>query len=93
MFLAIGYEWFGMTFRLVTWSLLRSNLFASILRRRGDQPLPVSPGEALNRFRHHEDMGESHRLSHLDPRPGGQMDRGRHRGGDHGAHQPDASPW
>jgi ATP-binding cassette subfamily B protein len=31
---------------------------ASILRRRSDQPLPVFPGEALNRFRHYEDMGE-----------------------------------
>jgi ATP-binding cassette subfamily B protein len=55
---AIGYEWFGMTFRLVTSAWLRSNLFASILRRPGDQLLPVSSGEALNRFRHGEDMGE-----------------------------------
>lgn len=58
VFLAIGYEWYGTTFRLLTASLLCSNLFASILRRRSDQPLPVSPGEALNRFRKHEDMGE-----------------------------------
>ena len=56
--LSIGYEWFGMTFRLLNTALLSSNMFASILRRRGDQPLPVSPGEALNRFRFHEDMGE-----------------------------------
>jgi len=56
--IAIGYEWFGMTFRLVTSAWLRANLFASILRRPGDQPLPVSSGEALNRFRHYEDMGE-----------------------------------
>ncbi len=55
---AIGYEWYGMTFRLVTSAWLRANLFASILRRPGDQPLPVSSGEALNRFRHYEDMGE-----------------------------------
>ncbi len=55
---AIGYEWFGMTFRLVTSAWLRNNLFASILRRPGDQPLPVSSGEALNRFRNGEDMGE-----------------------------------
>ena len=55
---AVGYEWFGMTFRLVTSAWLRANLFASILRRPGDQPLPVSSGEALNRFRHSEDMGE-----------------------------------
>ena len=40
--LSIGYEWYGMTFRLLTGSLLCSNLFASILRRRSDQPLPVS---------------------------------------------------
>jgi ATP-binding cassette subfamily B protein len=38
--------------------LLRANLMASILRRRSDQPLPVSSGEALNRFNYHEDMGE-----------------------------------
>jgi len=47
-----------MTFRLLVSSLLRANLLASILRRRSDQPLPVSSGEALNRFRHYEDMGE-----------------------------------
>ncbi len=58
LFVAIGYEWYGMTFRLLNSTLLSSNLFASILRRRGDQPLPVSPGEALNRFRWHADMGE-----------------------------------
>ncbi len=58
LFAAIGYEWYGMTFRLLNMTLLGSNLFASILRRRGDEPLPVSPGEALNRFRWHEDMGE-----------------------------------
>lgn len=58
LFVAIGYEYYGMTFRLLVGSLLRANLMRSILRRRSDQPLPVSPGEALNRFRHHEDMGE-----------------------------------
>jgi ATP-binding cassette subfamily B protein len=58
LFVAIGYEYYGMTFRLLTTSLLRSNLMASILRRRSDQPLPVAPGEALNRFHYHEDMGE-----------------------------------
>jgi ATP-binding cassette, subfamily B, bacterial len=58
LFVAIGYEYYGMTFRLLVSSLLRANLVASILRRRSDQPLPVSSGEALNRFRHHEDMGE-----------------------------------
>jgi ATP-binding cassette subfamily B protein len=58
LFVAIGYEYYGMTFRLLTTSLLRSNLMASILRRRSDQPLPVSSGEALNRFHYNEDMGE-----------------------------------
>jgi ATP-binding cassette subfamily B protein len=58
LFVAIGYEYYGMTFRLLISSLLRANLIASILRRRSDQPLPVSSGEALNRFRHDEDMGE-----------------------------------
>jgi ATP-binding cassette subfamily B protein len=58
LFVAIGYEYYGMTFRLLTTSLMRSNLMASILRRRSDQPLPVSSGEALNRFHYNEDMGE-----------------------------------
>lgn len=47
-----------MTFRLTTSAWLNANLFASILRRRGDQPLPVAAGEALNRFDYHGDMGE-----------------------------------
>ncbi len=55
---AFGYEWYGWTFRLVVGALLRANLFASILRRSSDQPLPVSSGEALNRFRNNQDMGE-----------------------------------
>jgi ATP-binding cassette, subfamily B, bacterial len=48
--LTFGSEWYGWTFRLLVGALLRRNLFASILRRPGDQPLPVSPGEAVNRF-------------------------------------------
>src|SRR6185436_7190680 len=32
LFVAIGYEYYGMTFRLLTTSLMRSNLMASILR-------------------------------------------------------------
>jgi ATP-binding cassette subfamily B protein len=56
LFIALGSEWYGWSFRVLVGGLLRSNLFASILRRPGDQPLPVSPGEALNRFR--EDVGE-----------------------------------
>jgi len=56
LFLAIGAEWFGWTFRLAVGTLLQRNLFASILRRPADLPLSISPGEALNRF--DEDVGE-----------------------------------
>jgi len=54
--LGIGYEWYGWTFRSLVAMMLTSNLFASILRRRGDQVLPISSGEAVNRF--HSDVGE-----------------------------------
>jgi len=54
--LGIGYEWYGWTFRNLVAMMLTSNLFASILRRRGDQALPISSGEAVNRF--HSDVGE-----------------------------------
>jgi ATP-binding cassette subfamily B protein len=53
---SMGTEWYGWTFRLVVGALLRRNLFASLLRRRGDDALAVSPGEAINRFR--TDVGE-----------------------------------
>jgi ATP-binding cassette subfamily B protein len=56
MVCSLGGEWYGWTFRLAVGALLQRNLFASILRRPGDQPLPVSTGEALNRF--DEDIGE-----------------------------------
>ncbi len=52
----VSADWFGMSFRLVVAALLQRNLFASILRRRGETTLPVSPGEAVNRLR--EDVGE-----------------------------------
>jgi ATP-binding cassette, subfamily B, bacterial len=52
----IGVDWFGMTFRLAAAMLLKRNLFASLLRRRGS--LPVPPGEAVNRMDWHEDVGE-----------------------------------
>jgi len=54
--LSLGSEWYGWTFRLVVGGLLRRNLFASILRRSAHTPLPVSSGEAINRFR--TDVGE-----------------------------------
>jgi ATP-binding cassette, subfamily B, bacterial len=53
---SLGSEWYGWTFRLVVGGLLRRNLFASILRRSAHTPLPVSSGEAINRFR--TDVGE-----------------------------------
>jgi ATP-binding cassette subfamily B protein len=53
---SFGVEWTGWTYRRVVGALLRSNLFASILRRPGNRPLPVSSGEAINRFR--SDVGE-----------------------------------
>lgn len=53
---AFGVEWTGWTYRRVVAALLRSNLLASILRRPGNRPLPVSTGEAINRFRN--DVGE-----------------------------------
>jgi ABC-type multidrug transport system fused ATPase/permease subunit len=72
----IGYEWFGWTFRMAVGALLRSNLLASILRRRGELALPVSS----------RGCGGSGRFSALDPGPGGQMDRGRGCRCHHGAH-------
>ena len=42
LMVAIGYEYFGMTFRLLVSSLLRANLLASILRRRSDHPAGLS---------------------------------------------------
>ena len=56
LFLGFGSEWYGWSFRLIVGALLRRNIFASILRRTGDHPLPVSPGEAINRLR--SDVGE-----------------------------------
>ena len=53
---SMGLEWFGWTYRFVAGALLRRNVFASLLRRTSDQALPVSPGEAINRFR--DDVGE-----------------------------------
>jgi len=51
LFATFGLEWTGWTYRYTVGALLLRNLFASILRRSGANPLPVSPGEAINRFR------------------------------------------
>lgn len=49
-------EWYGWTFRRRVGSLVRRNLLASRLRRPGAVAPPVSPGEAVNRYR--DDVGE-----------------------------------
>ncbi len=53
--LSFGDIWGGVTFRLGAGGLMRRNIFASILRRRGAQGLPVSSGEAINRLRNDVD--------------------------------------
>jgi ATP-binding cassette subfamily B protein len=53
---SVGAEWYGWTFRLLTSTLMRRNIFASLLRRPADNSLPVSSGEAVNRLR--DDIGE-----------------------------------
>lgn len=45
-----GAEWYGWTFRLMVGNLVRSNVFASILRRRADQPLGIATGEVIHRM-------------------------------------------
>ncbi|MBI3732134.1 MAG: ABC transporter ATP-binding protein [Chloroflexi bacterium] len=47
----VALEAYGWTFRGTVNALMRRNLLASILRRPADRALPVSPGEAVNRFR------------------------------------------
>lgn len=47
----LGSEWYGWTFRMLAAKVLRRNLLGIILRRPGDQPLSVSSGEAIHRFR------------------------------------------
>ncbi len=54
---SFGEIWGDITFRYTVGALLRFNLFASILRRPGAMTLPVSSGDAINRFDH--DVGET----------------------------------
>ena len=56
LLMAIGNAWSGWTFRYDVASLLRRNLLATILRRPGALGMPVSSGEAINRF--DSDVGE-----------------------------------
>jgi len=46
----------GWTFRYIAAALVRRNLFATLLRRPGALPHPISPGEAVNRYR--DDVAE-----------------------------------
>ncbi|HEV7127939.1 MAG TPA: ABC transporter ATP-binding protein [Ktedonobacterales bacterium] len=52
-----GMVWGYATFKYGVGARLRHNLMASILRRPGAVPLPVSSGEAVSRFR--DDVGEN----------------------------------
>lgn len=54
---SFGEIWGDVTFRYTVGALLRGNLFASILRRPGAKAMPVSSGDAINRFR--DDVGET----------------------------------
>ncbi len=49
--------WAGWTFRYTAAALVRRNLFAALLRRPGALPHPVTPGEAVNRYR--DDVAEA----------------------------------
>ena len=54
--ISFGSVWSDVTFRLGVEGLLRHNLFASLLRRPGALPPPISSGEAISRYR--DDVGE-----------------------------------
>jgi ATP-binding cassette subfamily B protein len=54
---SFGDAWGDATFRYLVGGLLRSNIMASILRRPGALGIPVSSGEAINRF--DDDVGET----------------------------------
>ncbi len=56
MVAAYGETWAGRTFRYRVGALLRRNLMAAHLRRPGAAAPPVSPGEAVNRYR--DDVAE-----------------------------------
>ncbi len=54
---SFGDAWGDATFRYQAMSLLRGNIMAALLRRPGALGLPVSSGEAINRF--DDDVGET----------------------------------
>ena len=53
---SVGASWFAWTFELSAATILQRNLFNGLLARRGDAPMPVSPGEIINRLS--ADVGE-----------------------------------
>ena len=63
--------WTGVTFRRTVGALLRSNLLASILRRPGAKALPVSSGDAINRFE--DDVDETSDFPTWLPDQAGQI--------------------
>ena len=54
--ISFGSVWGDVTFRYGVGGLLRHNMLASLLRRPGALPPPVSSGEAISRYR--DDVGE-----------------------------------
>ncbi len=54
--ISFGSVWGDVTFRYGVGGLLRHNMFASLLRRPGALPPPISSGEAISRYR--DDVGE-----------------------------------
>jgi ATP-binding cassette subfamily B protein len=54
--ISFGSVWGDVTFRYRVCGLLRHNMLASLLRRPGALPPPVSSGEAISRYR--DDVGE-----------------------------------
>jgi ATP-binding cassette subfamily B protein len=63
--------WTGVTFRQTVGALLRSNLLASTLRRPGATVLPVSSGDAINRFE--DDVDETSDFPTWLPDQAGQV--------------------
>jgi ATP-binding cassette subfamily B protein len=53
----LGSGWYDVTFRVGVGALLRRNVMASILRRPGAVPIPISSGDAINRLG--DDVGET----------------------------------
>jgi len=69
--MSLGVEWTGWTYRYTVGLTMVRNIVASILRRSGADPLPVSPGEAINRLR--GDIGETADFPTWLPDVGGKV--------------------